>query len=112
MKPQDPNRFDLKDGQATMKAVVTTGHGGYEQLVYRDVPVPVPGPGEVLLQVLASSVNNTDINTRLGWYSAAVTTATQDAATAVEANAASPTAAGARPRRFPSSRAPTAAAAW
>ncbi len=74
-----------------MKAVVTTGHGGYEQLVYRDVPVPVPGPGEVLLQVLASSVNNTDINTRLGWYSAAVTTATQDAAAARDANAASAT---------------------
>ena len=67
-----------------MKAVVTTGHGGYEQLVYRDVPVP--GAGEVLLQVLACSVNNTDINTRLGWCSAAVTTATQDTATAVDAN--------------------------
>ncbi|MEO8014768.1 MAG: alcohol dehydrogenase family protein [Polaromonas sp.] len=90
MTPQDPKRFALKASQTTMKAVVTTGHGGYEQLVYRDVPVPVPGPGEVLLQVLASSVNNTDINTRLGWYSAAVTTATQDAATAVKANAASP----------------------
>ncbi|WP_051676023.1 alcohol dehydrogenase family protein [Polaromonas glacialis] len=91
MTPQDPKRFDLKEGQARMKAVVTTGHGGYEQLVYRDVPVPVPGPGEVLLQVLASSVNNTDINTRLGWYSAAVTTATQDAAAARDANAASAT---------------------
>jgi NADPH:quinone reductase-like Zn-dependent oxidoreductase len=81
----------FKAGEATMKAVVTAGHGGYEQLMYRDVPMPVPGPGEVLLQVLASSVNNTDINTRLGWYSAAVTTATQAAAAAVETNAASPT---------------------
>jgi NADPH:quinone reductase-like Zn-dependent oxidoreductase len=51
-----------------MKAIVTTGHGGYEQLQYRDVPTPVPGEGEVLLRVLASSVNNTDINTRVGWY--------------------------------------------
>ncbi|MBA3056714.1 MAG: alcohol dehydrogenase family protein [Gammaproteobacteria bacterium] len=67
-----------------MKAVVTTGHGGYEQLVYRDVPVPTLAPGEVLLQVLAAGVNNTDINTRLGWYGAAVTTATQDAALAHE----------------------------
>lgn len=80
MKPQDPRRFDLDGGQRTMKAVVTTGHGGYEQLVYRDVPVPTLAPGEVLLQVLAASVNNTDINTRLGWYAASVTTATQDAA--------------------------------
>lgn len=64
-----------------MKAVVTTGNGGYDKLEYRDVAVPKPGPGEVLLQVLAAGVNNTEINTRLGWYSAAVTAST--AATAV-----------------------------
>jgi hypothetical protein len=51
-----------------MKAIVTTGNGGYERLVWRDVPLPVPGPGEVLLQVLAAGINNTDINTRVGWY--------------------------------------------
>ena len=62
MKPPDPRRFDLLNGQRTMKAVLTTGHGGYERLVYQDVPVPTPGPGEVLLQVLAAGVNNTDIN--------------------------------------------------
>ncbi|WP_296527685.1 alcohol dehydrogenase family protein [Rhodoferax sp.] len=84
MTQQNPHRFDLGGGQRTMKAVVTTGHGGYEQLVYRDVPVPTLAPGEVLLQVLAAGVNNTDINTRLGWYGAAVTTATQDAALAHE----------------------------
>ena len=54
---------------ATMKAVVTTGNGGYDRLVWREVPVPEIGPGEVLLRVLAAGVNNTDINTRLGWYS-------------------------------------------
>lgn len=69
----------------SMKAIVTTGQGGYEQLVWRDVPVPVPGPGEVLLQVLAAGVNNTDINTRLGWYSASVTTDTHASAQAQEA---------------------------
>jgi len=53
-----------------MKAVVTTGQGGYEQLVYRDVPRPRIGPGEVLVQVLAAGINNTDINTRVGWYDA------------------------------------------
>lgn len=51
-----------------MKAVVTTGQGGYEMLLYTDVPQPTLRPGEVLLRVLASSVNNTDINTRVGWY--------------------------------------------
>jgi len=63
-----------------MKAVVTTGNGGYERLVWSDVPIPVPGPREVLLRVLAAGVNNTEINTRLGWYSESVTTETAAAA--------------------------------
>ena len=69
---------------ATMKAVVTTGNGGYDRLVWCDVPVPTIGPGEVLLRVLAAGVNNTEINTRLGWYSSSVTTATDAAAAAEE----------------------------
>ncbi|MCY7306251.1 MAG: alcohol dehydrogenase family protein [Rhodoferax sp.] len=77
-------RFDLRDGMARMKAVVTIGHGGYDRLDYRDVPVPQPGLGEVLLQVLAAGMNNTEINTRLGWYSGVVATATADAARAFE----------------------------
>ncbi|MBC8439008.1 MAG: alcohol dehydrogenase family protein [Deltaproteobacteria bacterium] len=64
-----------------MKAVVTTGNGGYEKLVYRDVPIPALGPKEVLLQVLAAGVNNTEINTRLGWYSSKVTTSTEELTT-------------------------------
>ena len=74
------DRFDIVSSQKTMKAVVTTGNGGYEKLVYRDVPVPEHGPGEVLVRVLAAGVNNNEINTRLGWYSANVTTGTQAAA--------------------------------
>jgi NADPH:quinone reductase-like Zn-dependent oxidoreductase len=59
---------------ATMKAVLLKGHGGFEQLEYRDdVPVPRPGPGEVLIRVAAAGVNNTDINTRTGWYAKSVT---------------------------------------
>ncbi|MFN3971476.1 MAG: zinc-binding dehydrogenase [Gemmobacter sp.] len=54
---------------ATMSGVVLTGHGGPEVLHWRDdLPVPVPGPGEALVQVLAAGVNATDINTRVGWY--------------------------------------------
>jgi NADPH:quinone reductase-like Zn-dependent oxidoreductase len=54
----------------TMRAVLLTGHGGLDKLEFRDdVPVPAAGPGEVLVRVLASSVNNTDINTRTSWYS-------------------------------------------
>jgi NADPH:quinone reductase-like Zn-dependent oxidoreductase len=44
------------------------------------VPIPVPGPGEVLLQVLAAGVNNTEINTRLGWYSSSVSDSTETTA--------------------------------
>ena len=52
-----------------MTAMVLTGHGGYEQLSYRtDFPRPSPLPGEVLIRVGAAGINNTDINTRIGWY--------------------------------------------
>ena len=51
--------------QGTMRAVELVGHGGLDMLRYRtDVPMPVPGPQQVLIRVGASSVNNTDINTR------------------------------------------------
>ena len=60
-----------------MKAVVTTGNGGYERLDYRDVPIPEPAAEEVLIKVLAAGVNNTEINTRLGWYSSNVTSGTE-----------------------------------
>ena len=45
------------------------GNGGFEQLVYCDVPMPELSTGEVLVKVLAAGVNNTEINTRIGWYS-------------------------------------------
>lgn len=52
-----------------MTAVELLGHGGPEQLRIRDdVPIPSPRTDEVLIAVGASSVNNTDINTRTGWY--------------------------------------------
>ena len=58
---------------ATMHAVLLNGHGGFDQLEYRtDVAVPVPGRGEVLIRVAAAGINNTDINTRIGWYSKSV----------------------------------------
>jgi NADPH:quinone reductase-like Zn-dependent oxidoreductase len=70
-----------------MKAVVLMGHGGYEQLEYRtDVRVPRPAMGEVLIQVRAAALNNTDINLRVGWYSKSES---EDTATA-SANTGSP----------------------
>jgi NADPH:quinone reductase-like Zn-dependent oxidoreductase len=76
------DRFDIKGIKPTMKAVVLNGNGGYEQLEYRDVPIPELAVGELLLQVLAAGVNNTDINTRIGWYSSAVTAGTEALTTA------------------------------
>lgn len=61
----------------TMRAMVTTGHGGFDKLVWHeDWPRPDPAPNEVLIRVRACGLNNTDINTRVGWYSKAVTAAT------------------------------------
>lgn len=60
-----------------MAGVVLTGYGGFDRLEYRtDLPTPRPGPGEVLVNVHAAGVNNTDINTRTGWYRQDVTSGT------------------------------------
>lgn len=52
----------------TMKAMVLTGYGDIDQLVYQDVTTPQPGPGEVLVQVTATAKNNTDRKAREGLY--------------------------------------------
>ncbi|MDG3086251.1 alcohol dehydrogenase family protein [Vibrio hannami] len=67
-----------------MKAIVTTGNGGYDKLVYKDVPIPELKAGEVLVKVLATGMNNTEINTRLGWYSSSVTESTNSTSDASE----------------------------
>ncbi len=49
------------------------GHGGFDQLEFRhDIPIPRPAQSEVLIQVSAAGINNTDINTRTAWYSKGV----------------------------------------
>lgn len=61
----------------TMHGVYLMGHGGPEMLEYRkDIPVPSPAPNQVLIRVGAAGINNTDINTRIGWYSKTVTGST------------------------------------
>jgi NADPH:quinone reductase-like Zn-dependent oxidoreductase len=63
---------------ATMSGVVLIGHGGFEKLQYRTyLKVPEPAADEVLIRVAAAGVNNTDINTRIGWYSKGVKTGTE-----------------------------------
>lgn len=63
----------------TMSGVVLTGHGGFEKLEWRDdLPVPRLFADEVLIRVAAAGINNTDINTRTGWYSKKVHVGTVD----------------------------------
>ena len=53
-----------------MTAAILKGHGGLEKLVVlHNVPVPEPSAKDVLIKVGACGMNNTDINTRIGWYS-------------------------------------------
>ncbi len=60
-----------------MKAMVTMGHGGLDQMQFHaDWPRPDPAAGEVLIKVGACGLNNTDVNTRSGWYSKTVSEAT------------------------------------
>ena len=62
-----------------MKGIQLIGHGGFDKLVFnKDIPNPIPKDNEVLIKVSAAGVNNTDINTRIGWYSKSVTTNTNE----------------------------------
>ncbi|MGM1051055.1 MAG: zinc-binding dehydrogenase [Pseudomonadota bacterium] len=54
---------------STMSAMLLTGHGDIDKLVYRDdVATPRPGPGEVLVRITATAKNNTDRKAREGLY--------------------------------------------
>ena len=68
----------------TMIAAVTLGNGGFEMIEIQQVPMPIPAAGEVRLKVLAAGMNNTEINTRLGWYSADVEASTDAVASATD----------------------------
>ena len=49
-----------------MKAIVVHQYGGPEVLKWEEYPDPVPGPGEVLVRVAATSVNPIDYKRRAG----------------------------------------------
>lgn len=50
-----------------MKAVFIREHGGLDALEYGDLPMPVPGPGEVLVRLEAAALNRLDLWVREGW---------------------------------------------
>ncbi|MCW2678329.1 MAG: hypothetical protein JWR70_3369 [Modestobacter sp.] len=49
-----------------MKAAAITGHGGVDQIQVVSLPDPVPGPGEVLVQVAYAALNRADVLIRQG----------------------------------------------
>lgn len=51
-----------------MKAAILRAHGGPEMLHYGDMPDPVAGPGEIVVDIHAASVNAADYKVRLGSY--------------------------------------------
>ncbi|MDP9882679.1 NADPH2:quinone reductase [Sinomonas atrocyanea] len=51
-----------------MKAVFITEPGGPEVLQVREVDAPEPGPGELLIDVVAAGVNRADVQQRRGFY--------------------------------------------
>lgn len=63
-----------------MQAVVLHRHGDMDaQRFHTDWPMPTVGADDVLIRVGACGLNNTDVNTRSGWYSKAVKDATTGA---------------------------------
>lgn len=53
----------------TMAAIQLIGHGGLDKLIYNEnTPVPIPAPGEVLIEITACGMNNTDVWVREGAY--------------------------------------------
>jgi len=51
-----------------MKAMLLNGHGGPEMLRFGEAPDPIAGPGEIVVDVHAASVNAADYKVRLGGH--------------------------------------------
>ncbi|HSV37772.1 MAG TPA: NAD(P)H-quinone oxidoreductase [Nocardioidaceae bacterium] len=51
-----------------MRAVVITEPGGPDALTFAEFPDPVPGPGEVVIDLAATAINRADLLQRQGFY--------------------------------------------
>jgi len=49
-----------------MRAIVLDGFGGFDKLVYKDIPKPEPLPGHVVIQIKAFGVNHAEMHMRRG----------------------------------------------
>src|SRR6516164_9754702 len=62
------SRRQEQGGKNKMKAAFIERHGGPEGLTYGDLPDPTAGPGEVVIDIVAASVNGADWKVRVGDY--------------------------------------------
>src|SRR6516162_4329521 len=62
------SRRQEQGGKNKMKAAFIERHGGPEVLTYGDLPDPTAGPGEVVIDIVAASVNGADCKVRVGDY--------------------------------------------
>ena len=55
-----------------MRAIILTGFGGLDKLVYTDIPKPLPRDGEVVIEVKGFGLNHAEMHMRRGeWAEAA-----------------------------------------
>src|SRR4051794_16438702 len=68
MSLRNPQEQELGDYMTTMTAIAIREPGGPDVLVPVKLPVPVPGPGQLLVHVKAAGVNRPDMLQRQGGY--------------------------------------------
>lgn len=70
--PTAPAMVREQPGGETMRAIILSGFGGLDKLVFADVPKPLPKNGEVVIEVKAFGINHAEMHMRRGeWAEAA-----------------------------------------
>ncbi|GLE52987.1 zinc-binding dehydrogenase [Mycobacterium montefiorense] len=70
--PTAPAVVREESGGETMRAIILSGFGDLDRLVYTEIPKPLPKDGEVVIQVKAFGINHAEIHMRKGeWAEAA-----------------------------------------
>src|ERR1700755_2105272 len=70
--PTAPAVVREQPGGESMRAIILTGFGGLDRLVYTEIPKPLPKDGEVVIRVKGFGINHAEIHMRRGeWAEAA-----------------------------------------
>jgi NADPH:quinone reductase len=70
--PTSPAVVREQPGAENMRAIILTGFGGLDSLVYTDIPKPLPKDGEVVIKVQGFGINHAEMHMRRGeWAEAA-----------------------------------------